>query len=328
VDKSTSSCCPVSWIYLVVSVVALAIFGVGLYLALMNPHEWAMLAAGCLSLVGVGVTWPIAQILAYAQANHAVTQQTAHALGERLDQMSSLLNRVSEQQMLSDRAKSVAFRDQDRAAIRRALNEELAQGEWEAAFALVDQFEKAFGSKAEADRLRADINERQNAGVKETIAQAMTVIDRHTRAEEWSAALREAEKLIAQYSEHAEVKHLPLEIENRRQARKKELLMSWHEAVARHDVDGSIEILRQLDPYLTPTEAESMQDTARGVFKEKLNNLGADFAAAIREHRWNEALRIGQQIQSDFPNSRIAQEVREKMETLRQRASEPAGAAS
>jgi hypothetical protein len=92
-------------------------------------------------------------------------------------------------------------------------------------------------------------------------------------------------------------------------------------------VDASIDILRQLDSYLTPAEAESMQDTARGVFKEKLNNLVAQFGAAIREHRWADAVRTGEQIQAEFPNARAAQEVGEKMDMLRQRASEPANVA-
>ena len=50
------------------------------------------------------------------------------------------------------------------------------------------------------------------------------------------------------------------EIEARRQGHKKQLLDSWREAVNRKDVDGSIEILKKLDIYLTPVEAESMQE--------------------------------------------------------------------
>src|SRR5690606_28340534 len=101
------------------------------------------------------------------------------------------------------------------------------------------------------------------------------------------------------------------------------LIASWHDAVARKDVDGSIEILKQLDMYLTPAEAESMQETARTVFKEKLNLLRLQFASAVQEHHWAEAVDLGDQIMRDFPNTRIAQEVREKMDALRQRAAAP-----
>ena len=132
--------------------------------------------------------------------------------------------------------------------------------------------------------------------------------------------------MIALFPDNEQVRNLPHEIDSRRQAHKKQLTQNWHEAVARHDNDGSIEILKQLDPYLTPAEAETMQETVRGVFKEKLNNTGAQFATAVKEQRWAEAIRIGETISKEFPNSRIAQEVRENMETLKKRAAEPAPA--
>ena len=315
-----------NWIYPVVSVAALAVFGVGLYLVLLNPQQWTMLAAGCVCLVAVGVTWPIAYSLAAFRTDHGDGRDLTRQIHERLEQMSSLVGRVSESQLLSDRAKSVAFREKDREAIRRAISEEMGRGEWEAAYALADQFEQAFGSKTEADRFRGEINERRAEGARQEIAEVVAVIDRHVRNEQWTAAVREAEKLNMRFPNSEQVRQLPAEIENRRQSHKKQLLQSWHEAVARHDVDGSIEILKQLDSYLTPAEAESMQDTARGVFKEKLSNVVALFGNCIREHRWAEAVRVGEQIQSEFPNSRAAQEVKEKMDMLRQRASEPAGA--
>ena len=312
---------PIVWIFSVVLIVALAVFGVGIYVLLMH-NVWSMLAAGCVSLVAVGVGWPIASAICANRICDADSVQMLQPLTERLDQLSMLLNVMNEQQLLSDRAKSVAFRDKDRDAIRRAIQEETARHEWDAAYALADQFEQAFGSRTEADRFRQEINEKRQDGVRKQVAEVVAVIDRHTRAEQWNAALREAEKLIARFPDNTQVKNLPHEIEARRQAHKRQLLSSWHDAVARHDVDGSIEILKQLDTYLTPAEAEAMQDTARNVFREKLNTLGAAFASAVRGNRWHEAVRVGEEIQRDFPNSRISQEVAEKMEALRQRASE------
>jgi hypothetical protein len=316
----------VNVIYIIIAIAALAILGIGLYMMQSHPGETTILAVGCLSVISVAITWPIARALASAVAGQDNAEALGERVGQRLDQIVTLLGRVSEQQLLSDRARSVAFRDKDREAIRLAINEELGQGEWESAFALADQFEKAFGSKTEADRFRAEINDRRSEGMRKQISEAMAIIDRHTRAEQWSAALREAEKLASQLPNHPEVKRIPLEIENRRQTHKQQLMQTWHEASARHDWDGAIEILKQLDPYLTPAEAESMQETVRNVFKEKLNNLAGQFAMLVRERKWNEAIRVGEQIQGEFPNSRIAQEVKEKMETLRARAGEPAGA--
>jgi outer membrane protein assembly factor BamD (BamD/ComL family) len=58
------------------------------------------------------------------------------------------------------------------------------------------------------------------------------------------------------------------------------------------------------------------------VFKEKLVHLRDEFAQVVQEHKWAEAVRLGDIIVRDFPNTRIAQEVREKMEALRHRANE------
>ena len=72
-----------------------------------------------------------------------------------------------------------------------------------------------------------------------------------------------------------------------------------------------------------------MQEPARNLFKEKLNALRTQFTLAVQDHRWNEAIALGDQIMRDFPNTRAAVEVREMMPALRQRhegAEQPATA--
>ena len=112
-------------------------------------------------------------------------------------------------------------------------------------------------------------------------------------------------------------------MENRRQQHKKQLIDSFHEALARKDTDGAIEIVKKLDLYLTPAEAESLQEAAHGVFKEKLNNLRTQFSVAVQDHNWAEAVRVGDIIIRDFPNTQMAKEVRESMDALRERAANP-----
>jgi hypothetical protein len=153
------------------------------------------------------------------------------------------------------------------------------------------------------------------------IGDVAAIIDEHTRAERWSYAMREAERIIQIYPNEEQAKRLPQEIEARRQAHKRQLLDTWKDSVARNDIDGSIEVLKKVDPYLTPSEAASMQETARGIFRERLNNLRDKFAAAARDENWNEAVRLGEIIMSEHPNSRLSLEIRDTMETLRQRAS-------
>ncbi len=310
-------------LYAVVLVLAAAIFGVGIYLAAQR-QGWAMLAAGSASVVAVLITWPIAAALGHGRAAEArLQQELSTTLAERLQQISVMLNVITEQQMLSDRAKQVAFRDKDRDALRRAIKEDLARRDFEGALVLVDEMERVFGYRQEAATFRDEINDYRQELLRREIVGATAQIDTFCRQEKWSEALREAERLSRIYPGSEQVQHLPQDIETRRQGTKRQLLDAFNEAVARKDVDGGIEILKKLDIYLTRTEAEQLQEAARGVFKEKLNQLAAQFTLAVQDRKWAEAIRVGDIITRDFPNSGIAREVREKMDTLRTKAGEP-----
>jgi hypothetical protein len=231
-----------------------------------------------------------------------------------------MLNEISENQLISDRAKSVAYREKDREALRRAIREEMSRKDWEAARALADEMEEQFGYRLEAAALRREIDEQLQEVIRRRIGESVAVIERHCRGEQWEQAFVEANRLAVEIPGNEQVLNLPREIEGRRQAFKKQLMDNWNAAVGRHEVDGSIEILRQLDPYLTREEASAMEETARSVFKEKLLRLRGEFAEAVQERRFADAFRIGDVIVKEFPNARIAQEIRERMDALREKA--------
>jgi outer membrane protein assembly factor BamD (BamD/ComL family) len=50
--------------------------------------------------------------------------------------------------------------------------------------------------------------------------------------------------------------------------------------------------------------------------------LRTQLSLAIQDHQWKQALSISEEIIHDFPNARIAQEVRDRMEELKQRVAE------
>lgn len=324
-EKSSTGA--VNWMYLVILMVALAVFGVGVMLVLREGErpDWTMLAAGCVGLVVVLATWPLAITLAAARdVATRKSDETLTVVQDRLQAMSVMMNVISEQQLLSDRAKSVAYRDKDRDALRRAIREDIVRRDWDGALALVDDMEREFNYRDEAMRFRDEIHKAQDEVTRRQVNEATAVIDRHCRAEAWSDALREAERLMSVYRNDPTVAALPQTIEARRQAHKQQMLDAFGDALKRHDNDGAIEILRKLDLYLTRAEAEHMQDTVRNLFREKLNDLKTQFALAVQEHKWAEAMRLGDTIVRDFPNSGIAKEVKEKMDALRQRAGAPA----
>jgi hypothetical protein len=114
------------------------------------------------------------------------------------------------------------------------------------------------------------------------------------------------------------MKTLRQRLVERKEERKRILLAAWDDAVTQQETDRSLEILRELDMYLTPNEALALQEAAKDVFRTKLHNLGVQFALAVSDKHWNSALEIGQQIVKDFPNSRMSVEIREKLHVLRQ----------
>jgi hypothetical protein len=314
------------WVFPVVFLLALAVFAFGVYLA-ATQQEFSVLAAGCVCVVVALASWPIIMALALAQDSAQETaRQAIKPVEDRLESLSILLNLISEQQLISDRAKIVAFRAKDRETLRYAIHEEINRQDWEAAMVLANEMESLFGYKQEADRLRQEIEERRNAVVQKQIADATSLIERHVRGEQWTLAHQEADRLAALFPNSDQVRSLHGQIELRRQQRKQQLIDDWNTALQRKDVDGSLSLLKTLDLYLTPAEAEGLQEAARGVIREKLGKLRAQFALSVQDHDWNEAIRVGEILIRDFPNTQMAKEVREKMETLRLRASAPESA--
>jgi uncharacterized membrane protein YiaA len=316
--QDTGSANGVYWITFLASLLILA---VGLYRA-ATYHDLTLLATGCGCVIAVLVTWPIAASL--RQNRIASTQRFEEMMApftERMQQLSIMLNLISEQQLLSDRAKAVAFREKDREALRRAIQEEIAKHDYEAAGLLADDMERSFGYRQEAERFRLQIDEHRNEAVRKQIGETAAVIDRHIRSERWQDAHREADNLLVRHPDIDQVKNLPNEINARREQHKQQLIESLREADSRHDADGGVEILKKLDGYLSPGEAESMQEIARRIFKHKLENLRTQFSMAVHEGRWQEAIRIGDIVIRDFPNTQMAKEVRDAMQNLQMRAS-------
>jgi hypothetical protein len=62
----------------------------------------------------------------------------------------------------------------------------------------------------------------------------------------------------------------------------------------------------------------ALQEAARDIFRTKLHNLGVQISIAVTEKLWSGALNIGEQIIKEFPNSRMSEEIRGKLDVLEQ----------
>jgi hypothetical protein len=177
-----------------------------------------------------------------------------------------------------------------------------------------------------AEELRSEADSYRDATDQERINQVIAHIEKLLENYQWSKASILVERLIKAEPNSDKARAMRQRLVDKKEERKKALLTEWDDAVNRQATDHSIEILRELDLYLTPNEALALQEAARDVFRNKLHSLGVRFSLAVSGKKWGTALETAQEIISDFPNSRMAEEIRERIDALRQKVEEQSGA--
>jgi len=240
-------------------------------------------------------------------------------IAEALEKNRSFLMEINKTARLSETAKAIAFRDAEIQALREAVFDKLQQHDFEATNQIIDEIAARTGYRSLAEQLRLQATRYQEATDQERINQVIEHIEKLFENYEWAKASMQIERLIKAAPNSEKAKAMRQSLIDKKEDRKKVLLTAWDDAVRRQATDRSLEILRDLDPYLTPNEGLALQEAARDVFRTKLHNLGVQFSLAISGRQWAQAIQIGQQIVRDFPNSRMAEEIREKMDVLRQK---------
>lgn len=307
--------------------VGLLVTGIGLYnlpAGLRHPEQ----LLGVLTGIGAGILMAAVGLLVHlvvillikAEGNiNRIHHDTLDVL-DVIKRQERTIRVIADNSQISDAAKSIAHREREREALRQAIRDEMYSGNWDAASYLVDQMEQRFGYMQEAKALRAEIAQVREMTIEEKLNDVIGHIESLMNEAQWHRARQEIDRLMKLFPRHERITALPSELNRRRNARKQALLQQWQQAVQRNEIDTGIQILTELDAYLTPEEAQSLRDDARDVFKAHLLNLGVQFSLAVQEQRWRDALEIGLQIRQEFPNSRMAQEVAEKLDVLRVRA--------
>ena len=228
------------------------------------------------------------------------------------------LVQINHSTRISEPVKAIAFRDEDRQSLREAVFEKLKQKDFDGAYEIIDEISVHSGYRSLASELRAQVDNYRNATEEERIDQAIEHIEMLFRACHWPKASVQIEALIREHPHSEKAQMMRQRLIDRKGERKKILLAAWDDAIQRQETDRSLEILKELDMYLTPNEGLALQEAAKDVFKTKLHNLGVQFAMAISDKKWGAAVDLGQQIMRDFPNSRMSGEIREKINVLQQ----------
>jgi hypothetical protein len=251
--------------------------------------------------------------------------QRLDKIAEVVEKNRSVLDDINKNTRLSESAKTIASRDINRQALREAVFDKLQQNDFQTAHEIIKEIKQLPEFKDLAILLKAQTDKYRDATDKERIKQVIAHIDKLFENYEWAKASVHIERLIKSYPDSEDVKALRQALIDKKEERKKQLLMVWDETVRRQDTDRSLELLRELDMYLTPNEALALQEAASDVFKTKLHNMGVQFSIAISGKQWSEAYKVGLQIMKAFPNSKMAGEIRSKVVILRQKAAQQAG---
>jgi phage terminase small subunit len=284
------------------------------------PVVWLLLAGAFLIAI-------IATLSNLVKIFDAIQDNTTklEVLSEALKKNQSTFAQINKITHLSEAAKAIVFHDSDRQFLIEAVLNKLEHQDIEGAYEIIDGLAHYQGYEELSEHLRTEVNKHRGATDHERIEQATAAIEKLFENCQWVIASTRIEKLISTYPDSEKAKALRQTLIEKKEERKKVLLNAWDDAVRRHATDRSLEILKELDLYLTPAEGLALQEAARDVFKDKLHNLGIQFSLAVSGEQWDKAIQVGQEIMRDFPNSRMSEEIRERMDVLKQKVGQQSG---
>ncbi|TVQ63724.1 MAG: hypothetical protein EA378_01235 [Phycisphaerales bacterium] len=278
-------------------------------------------SVGVVGLALLCVAGPIALHLARPAAGSARVREIERLIRE----LTEAVDHLSEHQALSDDARRVLNRQRERELLRRAIEEDITQEDWDAAMVLVRELAERFGYRADAEEFRARIEEARYETVQRRVDSAIAGLDALLEACQWDEARREAERICRLYPDSPRTDGLRHLVERSRETFKRDLERRFLHAAGEERIDEAMELLREMDQYLTEAEAEPLKEVARGVIGRARENLGVQFKLAVQDKAWQRAAEVGERVLADFPNTRMAEEIRGLIDGIRERAAKIPG---
>ena len=274
---------------------------------------WApsVLTAGLLGLVGLGLLGSY-RLLVRQGASRSSSEED------------SMLAQILEASMLSDTAKRLIYREREVGLLRRTIEEDIERGDFNSGLVLCRDMERLFGYTEEAEHLRHRVllarNSQLAVRIDEEVARVAAILDDG----DVDAAEEAGKRLQRMYPDSPGLLGLEARIRGMRQQTKRDLKARFLTAASRGDSLEAMAILRDLDRQLGHDEAMEIQAAAAEVIAQHRESLTVRFKMAVSDHRWEEACAAGMEIIQDFPNDRMAHEVREMLPKLQDRAGEEA----
>ncbi len=262
--------------------------------------------AGLCGVFLVLTTAPIAWALFAAGSGHRNER-----LHRAVESLSESVRRLDESAGLSDDARRVLNRRQERELLCRAIEEDIGNQAWDAAIVLCTELADRFGYRDDAEGFRSRIEVARKELTERRVADAIARLDGLIVQRRWEVAFQEAARIQRLYPESSRVENLRARVIQARDVYKDDLERRFLEVARAGHVDQAMALLKELDQYLTLTEAEPFQEVARGIVTKARENLGAQFKLAVQNRDWRTATQAGRRITAEFPNTRMAAEVRQ-----------------
>lgn len=276
----------------------------------------AFLLAGLVGVVMVLASVPLL-ILTWVR----LSRPPRSPMQDDVASLAQAMDRFSQHSALSDDARRVLNRKRERELLRRAIEEDMAVGEWDAAMVLVRELAERFGYRADAEEFRRRIDTVRAETVERNITDAISLIDGLIIQRRWDVAYAESGRVTRLFPDSPRVEGLRARVDQARVSYRSDLERRFLLAAQANRAEEALELLRELDGYLTAAEAAPYQELARGVIGKARDNLGAQFKLAVQDKHWRHAADLGEQIIQQFPNSRMADEIRGMIDGIRSRAS-------
>jgi hypothetical protein len=243
-----------------------------------------------------------------------------HEIRQNLRALSGAIRELQESMVLSDDARRVLNRKRERELLRRAIEEDIQTEDWDAAMVLIRELAERFGYRADAEEFRQKVETARFTTMDRRVGDAIRGLETLIAEANWDAALKEAARLARVYPDSPRTEGLRHRVVASRDRYKLDLERRFLHAAQADRIDEAMDLLKQLDQYLTEAEGEQFREVARGVIGKARENLGVQFKLAIQDRAWQRAAEIGERIVEGFPNSRMAEEVRSMIDTIRDRA--------
>ncbi|MCC6283990.1 MAG: hypothetical protein IT439_01620 [Phycisphaerales bacterium] len=302
-----------AWSYAIAGLGGLGMVTWGLW-----NRETFFIGAGGVSLAMVGAFAPVSLIR--ARGGEPSGGGAIDELRADMQQLAQSIRVMGQEQALSDDARRVLNRKRERELLCKAIEEDIHAEDWDAALILVKELAESFGYRADAEEFRTRIETARFETVDRRVAAAVRGLDQLLLERRWDRAGQEAARIARLYPDSPRVEGLRHRVHQAREVYKADLERRFLHAAKEERVDDAMDLLKELDAYMTEVEGQRLAEVARGVIGKARENLGAQFRLAVHDRRWRHAAEVGSRIIEEFPNTKMAEEVRGLIDGLRAKA--------